>query len=1013
GSNSTLSVDRDGTGSTYGFVQIATINGVTGLTDEAALVASGNLVVSSGGTGGGLPSLFSAGNDTINMNAITSGIYNPGSYYDALEGADVITLPNAAPAASIGYNASNTFHSGGGNDTVTGGDLNDIIDGGAGNDTLSGGAGNDTLDGGDGTDILAGGLGNDTFVVDDVNDLITDIIGVDTVRSSISWALGSAMENLSLTGAANITGTGNANSNILTGNDGDNVLDGKVGVDVMSGGLGNDTYIVDSTRDEIHESSGAGTSDAVQSSVSYILSENVENLILTGTRNNNGTGNADNNILTGNAGANVLEGGAGADIMTGGGGSDTYIVDDAGDIVTETLPDSAGGTDAVRSGLSYVLGANLENLVLTGSGNYNGTGNALGNVITGNAGNNTLDGAGGVDKMAGGLGDDGYIVDLVNVKGVAKLQDVVAEGNGAGTDTLTLRAGSDLGLIVPTTLTLASNFENLDASQTGANKLNLEGNKLNNVITGNDGNNIISGGIGNDTLNGGSGNDTIHGDDGNDSVIVDVANSSFLSGARQEFDVLTGDAGNDTLVLHLTYEQAQDAGIANAVTAIQTAISGGLGAAFTSNTLGISITGFEALQVVTDAALNHAPTDLSLSNASVNENAAGAVVGTLTVTDPDGTDSHSFSVNDERFEVVSGQLQLKAGQSLDYETAHAVTVNVTATDQGGLQYAEAFTLTVNNVSDSSPTDISLSNSSVNENAAGAVIGALTVTDPDGGDSHSFSVDDARFEVVSGQLKLKAGQSLDYETAHTVTVNITATDQGGLQYTEAFTVNVNDVSEGPPPALFSAGNDTVNMNTVSAGSFSGSLYDALAGADVVALPDATHAALIGYDASNTFYGGSGNDTITGGNLNDIINGGSGNDAMNGGSGNDTFYVDSSSDVVTGGSGADTIISSVEIFSLGSAPDVERLILTGPVAWLGFGRNDADDYLRGNDTIESQVVGGSGNDIMESGGPATAFQGVTGDDIYIIHNVNDEITEQENCGTDTAYTDISYTARGVEY
>ena len=92
--------------------------------------------------------------------------------------------------------------------------------------------------------------------------------------------------------------------------------------------------------------------------------------------------------------------------------------------------------------------------------------------------------------------------------------------------------------------------------------------------------------------------------------------------------------------------------------------------------------------------------------------------------DPDAGDSQTFQVSDSRFEVVDGQLKLKDGVSLDHESEPSVNVTVTATDGAGHQIQQTFAITVGDVNEA-PTDINLSGNTVAENAAGAVIGALS------------------------------------------------------------------------------------------------------------------------------------------------------------------------------------------------------------------------------------------------------------------------------------------------
>ncbi|CAM3283956.1 calcium-binding protein [Paracoccus nototheniae] len=386
-----------------------------------------------------------------------------------------------------------------------------------------GGNGGDTLYGTPAAETLAGGRGDDRYFVTP-GDLVVELAngGTDTVVAGSSFVLTPHVENLVMTGAGHINGTGNGLANRLIGNAGNNTLDGGLGADTMEGGIGNDTYIVDNFGDRVIEAANAGT-DRVRASVSHALSAHVENLVLTGTAHVNATGNAQANYLFGNAGNNILNGGFGADTMEGGAGNDTYLVDNIGDRIVER---ANGGTDTARSAISHSLTAHVENLILTGNGHVNGTGNSQSNALTGTTGNNVLDGGQGADTMSGGRGNDLYIVDNAG--------DRVVEVLHSGIDTVQASVSH----------ALSANVENL--TLTGAAHLNGTGNALANRLNGNSGNNNLGGGQGADTVAGGDGNDTLRGEGGNDTLFGGAGHDRLLGGAGK--DQLTGGLGADHFI---------------------------------------------------------------------------------------------------------------------------------------------------------------------------------------------------------------------------------------------------------------------------------------------------------------------------------------------------------------------------------------------------------------------------------------------------------------------------------
>lgn len=292
----------------------------------------------------------------------------------------------------------------------------------------------------------------------------------------------------------NDTLSGLAGNDQLFGLAGNDRLDGGRGADRMSGGLGNDTYIVDSTSDKTIESTGQGR-DTVRSSVNLTLAANIEDLVLLGSANLNGTGNTLANDLTGKAGHNALSGGGGDDNIDGGAGSDTlsggsgndrlqngevmrggpgndkYFVDATADQVSE---DANAGNDTVETFVSFTLPANVEILLLN---NYRitGTGNAGNNIIqdvTFGPSGNVLHGGDGNDALSGGFDGNARLFGDAGNDTLSYGSLLVKIDGGTGTDRLNLNADQDLDLTAIAN-TRITGIEIIDLTNAGANLLTL------------------------------------------------------------------------------------------------------------------------------------------------------------------------------------------------------------------------------------------------------------------------------------------------------------------------------------------------------------------------------------------------------------------------------------------------------------------------------------------------------------------------------------------------------------
>ncbi|MCA2684709.1 MAG: DUF11 domain-containing protein [Microcystis sp. M038S2] len=209
---------------------------------------------------------------------------------------------------------------------------------------------------------------------------------------------------------------------------------------------------------------------------------------------------------------------------------------------------------------------------------------------------------------------------------------------------------------------------------------------------------------------------------------------------------------------------------------------------------------------------NLAPTDLTLSATTVNENVApNTVIGTFSSTDPDTGNSFTYSLiagtgdtDNTAFSIVGNQLQIN--NSPDFETKNSYSIRVKTTDQGGLGFEKVLVITVNDLNETpgnlAPTDLALSATTVNENVApNTVIGTFSSTDPDTGNSFTYSLiagtgdtDNTAFSIVGNQLQIN--NSPDFETKNSYSIRVKTTDQGGLGFEKVLVITVNDVNETP-------------------------------------------------------------------------------------------------------------------------------------------------------------------------------------------------------------------------
>ena len=909
-----------------------TLDGGAGL-DTASFAGSPagvNVSLTTGATSGG----DAAGDVLIGIENLTGS-----SGADTLEGdagnnvltggsgVDLLTYEHATAGVSVNLSVATAQATGGaGTDTIatfenlTGTAFGDTLTGTTAANLLTGLAGDDSLTGGTGNDTMVGGQGNDTYAVDSTTDVVTEAAGegADTVTASATFTLGANIETLTLTGAAAINGTGNADANLITGNSGNNVLAGLGGADTLDGGAGLDTASYLGSPTGVNISLATGLISGGDATGDVFIS--IENL----------TGSSFNDTLEGGGGDNVLSGGAGTDLLT-------YEHATAGVAVNLSL-----ATAQVTGGAGTDTVSLFENLTGTAFGDTL-TGTATNNLLTGLAGDDSLAGGAGADTMIGGQGNDTYSVDSTT--------DVVTEAAGEGADTVTASA----------TFTLGANIETL--TLTGSAAIDGTGNADANLITGNSANNVLSGMGGADTLDGGAGLDTAAYAASPGAVNISLA-TGLISGGDAAGDVfisiegLTGSAFNDSLegsagdnllsggagVDLLTYEHAT-AGVSVNLSLATAQATGGAGTDtvtlfenLTGTTFGDTLTGSSAANVLTGLA----------GDDSLNGGAgADTMIGGL------GNDSY---VVDSTTDVVTEA----AGEGADTVTASATFTLGANIETLTLTGAAAITGTGN-------ADANLITGNSGNNVLAGLGGADTLDGGAGLDTASYAASAAAVNV-----SLATGAVGGGDAAGDVLISIENLTGSALNDTLEGDAGNNVLSGG-------SGTDLLTYEHASAGvsvNLAVTTAQATGGAGVDTI--ATFENLTGSAFGDTLTGSSVGNVLTGLAGDDSLTGGAGSDVMIGGAGNDTYVVDKTADVVTEnpGEGTDTVQSSVT-YTLSA--NVENLTLTGAVALNGTGNGDAN-LITGN-AASNALNGQAGNDTLVSGGGLDTLTGGLGADRFV--------------------------------
>jgi len=844
-----------------------------------------------------------------------------------------------------------------GDDTLQGGDGDDVLVGGDGADVLSGGDGADQLLGGAGADILTGGAGDDIYEVSLAEgDQVVDAEGENVIRILDATADSLSAEGVTIDGQFGVLLKSDpaATSGVFV-QGGLTLLDASNPIYELAGG----TVVSHAAlMEEIYTASALLTGTAVGDALKgYAGADLIQGLDgddwLSG-------GSADD-VLEGGEGDDELIGGAGADILRGGLGDDTYTADAADTL--EELADE--GTDTVLADSTYTLGANLENLSLTGEAAIDATGNALGNALTGNAAANVLTGGAGDDALAGGAGDDEYVFSAgdgfdtiddalgmnsirfgTGIEGQSLTVDRYVGDDGATYLEIGYGAGGDKVAVRDGLLGRVSEYRFADGTVrthedilASLGALAIEGSDGADTIIGGASPDVLDGGAGADQLFGRGADDVLRGGDGEDALWGEAGNDVLDGGPGA--DALAGGVGEDTYLV--TWDMGEDTIQENAEELNHLR----LGAAVAFEDLVASRQGDDLVlslrggsNRLTLAGYYVAPQDWLVTDSASEIRTLAEVIAQSPAGPPDPVEAEIASYKarvlrefyaTKGFAVLDGETlertfsQVTGSQSDSTHSTYVLQEVVRASDDGFIGRETPSSDLV------SETTVTVSTITVYQTAPGSRTVAAGLA------AHGASNDIGWRYVPVGQT---AGASMR-QAANGIGV----AKEAGAVAAEGFWVPTGGGVSFPPPTLpgtvswtlpvthvFTEETLTLNLEEIRAGEGDNviqttdySVVDAGAGNDyvyVVSAPDYVLADGPGNRGriGSLLYGNDGDDSLNGGDGNDLLIGGSGFDRLYGGAGGDRYLAAGEGFDIIADSGEDLDRYRAAYYSIANFPDL---------------------------------------------------------------------------------------------